>query len=303
MTRKARKEYESRLARGIRTNKAFWNYVNSRRKKKTGIADLRNEEGIFVKENKDKPEVLSRQYFRIFTREDMATFPTFVNKEIQTELQSVLAKERVMTKLQSPRVDKSSGPDQIHPRVLQKSADILATPLFIMFRASLERGEVPKQWKVATMTPIYKKGDKANPANYRPVSLTSVIYKVFERILAEDITSHLRENNLLRSQQHSFISNLIEAMDIWTEALSNNLPVDIIFLDYAKVFDTVPHERLLAQLSTRHPGKYTLLDQKFLDRQRAAHDGQRCFYREGRGQQWGPTGFCLGPSPFYHVCL
>ncbi|KAK4320965.1 hypothetical protein Pmani_008219 [Petrolisthes manimaculis] len=67
--------------------------------------------------------------------------------------------------------------------------------------------------------------------------------------------NHLRANNLLCNRQHGFTSgrstttNLLKAMEIWTEALSHNLSVDIIFLDYEKAFDTVPHERLLAQLA------------------------------------------------------
>ena len=107
---------------------------------------------------------------------------------------------------------------------------------------------------MATVTPIFKKGDKSDPANYRPVSLTSILCKVLERIICEDIIAHLKTNNLIARQQHGFITgkstvtNLLEALDIWTEALSHSLPVDVVFLDYAKAFDTVPHERLLAQV-------------------------------------------------------
>ena len=254
--RRTRKEFESRLAKESRTNnKVFWNYVNSRRKSKVSIPALRREDGTLVEEDEEKAEILNRSYTKVFTREDMTTFPTFDNKVLLTELNIRLTKEAVLKQLQSLKVDKSPGPDLIHPRVLHELAETLSTPLYILFKASLDEGIVPKQWKTATVTPIYKKGDKTDSANYRPVSLTSVICKIFERILSEGIMEHLKANNLCCEQQHGFIggkstvTNLLEAMYVWTEALSHNLPVDIIFLDYAKAFDTVPHERLLAKIS------------------------------------------------------
>ena len=167
----------------------------------------------------------------------MFTFHNFTNKALQTDLRVTISKERVLCKLKALTVDKSAGPDQMHPRVLQEMSDCLATLLSILFKASLDHGEVPEQWKLATMTPIYKKGDKTNPANYRPVSLTSVVCKIFERMLSEDITNHLKTNSLHPAQQHGFttgkstVTNLLEAMDIWTEALNYNLPVEVIFLD------------------------------------------------------------------------
>jgi len=128
--------------------------------------------------------------------------------------------------------------------------------LYLLFTRSLSEGVVPTQWKFANVTPIYKKGTKSDPSNYRPVSLTSVISKLMERLIAEDILVHLRSNNLLCAQQHGFTpgkstsTNLLEALDVWTEALSHGLPVDIIYMDYAKAFDTVPHERLLRQIQS-----------------------------------------------------
>ena len=95
------------------------------------------------------------------------------------------------------------------------------------------------------VTPIFKKGCKLDPSNYRPVSLTSVVCKVMERIISGSILEHVKSNSLQCSQQHGFTTgrstttNLIEAINIWSEALSHNVPVDVIFLDYAKAFDTV----------------------------------------------------------------
>ena len=254
-TRKARREFEALLAKEVKGNhKVFWNYVNRCRKTRKGIVDLRSDTGELVSNDKDKADVLNHQYAKVFTQEDRSSLPKLREKSLESELSITISTERVHAKLKALKVDKSPGPDQLHPRVLQELADQLSVPITLLFTRSITTGEVPRQWKVATVTPIYKRGDRADPANYRPVSLTSILCKVLERIICEEVLEHFKVNNLLCNQQHGFINgkstvtNLLEALDVWTEALSHNLPVDVVFLDFAKAFDTVPHERLLAKI-------------------------------------------------------
>lgn len=94
------------------------------------------------------------------------------------------------------------GPDVIHPRILKELAETLATPLYIMFTKSLEEGKLPSDWKVGHITPIFKKGSKKEPGNYRPVSLTSATGKILEGIVRDEIVNHLKENNLFTEHQH-----------------------------------------------------------------------------------------------------
>ena len=89
-------------------------------------------------------------------------------------------------------VRKSMGPDGIHPRVLRELAEELAKPLSIIYLQSWLSGEVPVDWQLANVTPIYKKGRRADPGNYRPVSLTSVPGKLMEQIILTVITQHFR---------------------------------------------------------------------------------------------------------------
>ena len=100
-------------------------------------------------------------------------------------------------------------------------------------------------------TVIHNKRNKTNPKNYRPTTITSIICRVLKIIIATEITSHPTQNNLLNKNQHSFLpnkstsTNVLETLNICTEAQTHNNPVDIVYLNYSKAFDSMPHQRLL----------------------------------------------------------
>ena len=104
------------------------------------------------------------------------------------------------------------------------------------------------------MTALFKSGDRQLPENYRPISLTSVVCKLMERIIRNEIASHMESSNLFAEEQHGFIAGrscttqLLEFMEEIIEALDKGDDVDVIYLDFAKAFDKVPHQRLLAKL-------------------------------------------------------
>ena len=149
----------------------------------------------------------------------------------------------------------AAGPDSIAPRILQECVDQLAPVLAMICRKSMDQGQVPEEWRTATVIPIFKKGAKSSPGNYHPVSLTCISCKILESIAKDDIMSHLGRNRLIRSSQHSFMkrksttTNLLEFLDKLLAATDKGIATDVIYLDFAKAFDNVPTERLLKKVT------------------------------------------------------
>ena len=165
-----------------------------------------------------------------------------------------VTREQVVQVLKDLRIDKSPNIDSIHPHILKGLSDSTSYPLSLIFQDSMKSVIIPQQWKEAIIAPICKTMERCLGKKFRPVSLTSVICKVLEKIIVIQISEHLKTNSLTCPAQHGFksgystVTNLLEALNVWTEALMHMHPIYVIYLDYAKAFDTVPHQRLLRQI-------------------------------------------------------
>ena len=135
--------------------------------------------------------------------------------------------------------------------------NILFVVLFtkrILFVKCFETGCIPLQWKTANVVALHKKGSKSFASNYRPISLTCIMCKLYEQLIRQHILNHVSES--ITNKQHGFLSgrsclsNLLEALDIIFDMIANGETVDIFYLDFQKAFDTVPHFRLFVKLSS-----------------------------------------------------
>lgn len=257
-TRQAVRDFEKLVAKNVKGNpKAFWKYVQEKTRTRTGIADLRKDNGDLTKTEAEKAEVLNDYFSKVFTREDTSGIPNLPSKKVLEALDTIkITCDEVEKKLDGLKIGKSPGPDGIHPRVLKELSPVISTPLSIIYQKSVEEGTVPLSWKVGHVTPIFKKGDKHSAANYRPVSLTSVACKVMESVVRSKIMTHMFKNQLFADDQHGFIggrsciTQLLETLEDWTRILDDGGRIDAVYMDFMKAFDTVPHQRLLSKLST-----------------------------------------------------
>jgi len=109
----------------------------------------------------------------------------------------VIDETEVLDVLRRLQIDKSPGPDGSHPRVLKECATEMAYPLTVLFRSSLREGRLPEKWKDANVTTVFKNGSRTNASNYRPVSLTSVCFKVLERLITKSLLKQMIDNGFL----------------------------------------------------------------------------------------------------------
>uniref|UniRef100_A0A3B3QXL0 Reverse transcriptase domain-containing protein n=1 Tax=Paramormyrops kingsleyae TaxID=1676925 RepID=A0A3B3QXL0_9TELE len=160
----------------------------------------------------------------------------------------------VVLSLAKLKINKLQGPDGILPIVLKEMKDIISQPLTLLFQKSLSTGVVPSDWKHANITPVFKKGDRSNPANYRPISLTCITGKVMEAIIQVKMVDYLDSNNILRDSKHGFrrgrscLTNLLEFFEEAPREIDHKKAYDMIYLDFQKAFDVVPHKWLLLKL-------------------------------------------------------
>ena len=162
----------------------FYRYINSQKKDTQGIPPLKRKNG------KEK----WNEHIQVPFLDRSAPFMNDI----------VISKEGVIKLLKGLNPSKALGPDEIHPRVLKELATELGPVFAHLFQQSMVTGEIPKEWSLANICPLFKKSDRSLACNYRPVSLTCVPCKSLEHIVCSNIMAHLDEYKLLSDRQHAF---------------------------------------------------------------------------------------------------
>ena len=249
--------FEKNLASKVKSDcNIFCKYVRSCTKVRSNVGILERDDGSFTETDYEAANVLNSFFTSVLTNESLSDIPSLSNKFNGEDLNNILSNSHqdIIDQLNKLNPNKSCGPNKIHPRVIKEIKDGLILSLFYIFTKSLCEGTLPVSWKEAIITPIHKKGSRKVPSNYRPINLTSVFCRILESIIKDKIMVHFDINYLFFEQQHGFpprmscVTQLLYAMEHWTNNLDDGNDVDIIYLDFHKAFDCVPHQHLLSKL-------------------------------------------------------
>ena len=167
----------------------------------------------------------------------------------------IISVQDVKDNLQILNTNKATGPDNLNPMLLKQASSELAYPLTKLFNLSLQSSTVPNQWKIANVTPVYKKGSANTVSNYRPISLLSVLGKCMERCIFKYLYNFLHSNNILTPSQSGFrpndstVNQLLSISSDFYRAIDQGKEIRVVFFDISKAFDKVWHKGLLHKLS------------------------------------------------------
>jgi len=246
------KAYLENLTNNIGQNpKRFWNFFKDLYDQKGKTPDLLYN-GREVSDPIEKANAFNETFHKVFTTNTITCPPTAPPKPIPELCEITLSEDDVEKLLSGLNPAKAQGPDKLPTQVLKDCSQELKGPVTNLFNESLYSSSLPDEWKYANVAPIFKKGKKNDPGNYRPISLLSTLSKVLERCIYDKIIDHIRPK--LSKLQHGFLKGrsttgqLLSVISNITQILDRNKATDVIYLDLSKAFDTVPHRALIHKL-------------------------------------------------------
>jgi hypothetical protein len=258
----SRQEEESKAVENIKKNpKYFYSFAKKYSTTKSGIGPFLDNANTIISDNSVMADMLKLQYEEVFNKpshnhivEDPTIFFEDLNLQKPTLTEIDFTTDDIVQAMDALSTNSAPGPDAIPAMLLKNCKYAIAVPLLSIWKKSFESGSIAQIYKNALVIPIHKGGSKATPKNYRPISLTSHIIKIFERVLRSKLAAYLEVNNLLNPTQHGFrsgrscLSQLLQHYDHILECLERGHGVDVVYLDFAKAFDKVDHGILCHKL-------------------------------------------------------
>lgn len=236
-------------------SKHFWTFLKSK-KALAGIPDNIYHGDVHSSNTKEVCEIFNSYFHSVFQNDsNQPCYSSHHSPNNTISLNNVNIPRFTIEKyLKALDINKGCGPDGVPAILLNNCYLTLSLPLNILFKKSLSSGIFPLLWKQTHIIPIHKSGDKHDVQNYRPISKISIIPKLFEKIIYDNIFPIIK--HVLINQQHGFTTkrstetNLSELTYYIAEAMESNAQVDVVYTDYSKAFDKINHELLLYKLKT-----------------------------------------------------
>jgi len=250
-------DLQQKLSGRIACDKVWWTCIKQQQGllQDDTIPPLTKPDKTTAITSEEKAQVLATHFASKMSVPDLDLIPPSVPLYTKATLKTISIKvDEVKKILRHLDTNKAMGGDQISPRLLKGCADQLAEPLCRLFNNCLQRKQWPCLWKSARVAAIHKKSAATDPNNYRPISLLSVVSKIFETIIAEKLTRHFDGHRLLNEKQFGFRAErsasdlLLVQSSSWSQALDDGQDTYVIALDIAGAFDRVWHRGIISKL-------------------------------------------------------
>ena len=251
-------KHEQKIVKNLKENcKPLFRYFKSKSKTRKNVSSLKKESGKLTESPSETAEELANFFQSVHSFEEFGPLHEFCynNNNVNNVMCGLsISREDVKVLLSKLDVSKSMGPDEIHPKILKflSSNESFIAAITELFNKCIKDENIPSIWKTAIVVPIHKKGSMHLPSNYRPVSLTCILCKIYEKFIRTHILNFIKDKII--SSQHGFVqgkstlSNLLETIDVINEFLCDDNYADILYLDFSKAFDSVSHYRLLIKM-------------------------------------------------------
>ncbi|PIC54518.1 hypothetical protein B9Z55_003739 [Caenorhabditis nigoni] len=228
------------------------------------IPNIVNDMGKLLESDSEKANCIAESFERQYINEKSKLF------ELPDTYDSIqptvwVTDDEVYKTIKRCKNSCSKTSDDVPFTFIKMIAPLISSALAQIFNFSMIKGEVPEAWKTSIVIPLAKTKNPSTALDFRPISLTSHLCRIYERCILNQLTPFLNYVEFWSPSQHGFlpkrstVTNMLEAMNDWTEALDRGEQVDIIYIDFAKAFDRVPHDKLLEKLIDLKINKYLVI--------------------------------------------